>query len=700
MRTLLSGILALAASFLALAQTDATNSLPKVETQPPADWLDRLRDEGTNRSQIVSTFQYLTDVIGGRLTASPSCRRANDWTRDTLASWGLTNAHLEPWGPFGRGWSVKRFSAQVILPQCIPLVAWPKAWSYGVDWPFVGDVVLLDARNEAELEKYRGQLKGAIVLISQPRDVPISFDPVATRLNETNLLRMANAGPRSRAMRPGSPTSRGPRTNTPPARPPRPESSDPTPASSTNAPSPSTSTPLPSATNPPPPSATPPQSSTTNAPAPSTPTIQPSATNSPSLSPTPPQPSTTNAPPPSTPVPQPPATNSPSPSAVTAQLSATNAPPPSTPPPSRRPPRRTNRSLDAYERLRFAVQEGAAATISVSMSGSGGALSVGSALVVAPPSQGTNKVDDLPDSPWDPNAPASPPQIVLAAEQYNRLVHMIQAGERLKIALDVQTEFTGSDLMCYNTVADLPGTDLAKEIVMLGAHIDSIAGGTGATDNAVGVAVCMEAIRLIKAAKLQPRRTLRIGIWTGEEQGLNGSRAYVEAHFGYTTNAPSTNTAASARSEGSFFGFGRDFLRENRRLVKHKEYDRLSAYYNLDNGAGRIRGIYLQGNEPLRQIFRPWLDSLRDLGAETISASDTGGTDHLSFDRISLPGFQFIQDPVEYWRSYHTTIDVRERAPVDDIQQAAIVMAAFVYRTAMLDERLPRKPFDPSPRRF
>jgi hypothetical protein len=621
MRTLLVLLVCLTAIFPCRAQTDTTNAPARPDREPPSDWLDRLRDEGTNRSQIVATFQYLTDVIGGRLTASPACRRANDWTRDTLAGWGLTNAHIEPWGPFGRGWSVKRFSAQVVAPQCIPLIAWPKAWSCGVEWPFVGDVVLLDARNEADLEKYRGQLKGAIVLISQTRDVPISFEPVATRLNETNLLRLANAAPRIRPTPPGGPGGpRGPgrpgATNQPPARSPRPERPS-----------------APGATNPP-----------------------PAATNQPAV----------------------------------------------TPPRAERPARRFfNRGFDASERLRFAVREGAAATISISMSGSGGALAVGSALVTPPPGAGTNAVADLPDSPWETNAPAGPPQIVLAAEQYNRLVHMIQAGERLKIALDVQTEFNDADLMCYNTVAELPGTDLKKEVVMLGAHIDSIAGGTGATDNAAGVAVCMEAIRLIKAAKLQPRRTIRIGLWTGEEQGLNGSRAYVEKHFGYSSNAPARAPVRSPKLESAQPPPRAEGSRPTRRLVKHKEYDRLSAYYNLDNGAGRIRGIYLQSNETLRPVFRPWLQALRDLGAETIAASDTGGTDHLSFDRISLPGFQFIQDPVEYWRSYHTTIDVRERAPVDDLQQAAIVMAAFVYRTAMLDERLPRKPFDTTgPQRF
>jgi hypothetical protein len=444
------------------------------------------------------------------------------------------------------------------------------------------------------LEKYKGQLKGAIVLVSSPRDIPVRFEPFATRQSESNLLRLANAAPAAR-----------PRGRPPPMEPRR-----------------------------------------------------PAPTNAPSARP---------------------ATNA-------VSHSVTNAP--GTNQPARRPPR----AVDGLERLRFAVREGAAATVAISSTGDGGAIWVGSAQVVPPVDAETNRP---PGSirPWATNAPPGPPQIVLAAEQYNRLVGMIRAGERLKMALEVQTQFLDQDLMCYNTFAEIPGTDKAEEIVMLGAHLDSEPGGTGATDNAAGVAVCLEAVRLLKALNLQPRRTIRIGLWTGEEQGLLGSRAYVTKHLGYYTNQTNAAVARSPRDAS------RDPVRTSRpgasrKLVQHADYKRFSAYYNLDNGAGRIRGIYLQGNEALRPIFRPWLDALRDLGADTITAANTGGTDHLSFDGIGLPGFQFIQDPVEYWRSYHTSIDVRERAPLADLQQAAIVMAAFVAQTAMLDDKLPRKPIE------
>jgi carboxypeptidase Q len=321
-------------------------------------------------------------------------------------------------------------------------------------------------------------------------------------------------------------------------------------------------------------------------------------------------------------------------------------------------------------------------------------VSVGSVQVVAPADGGGERVSSS-VRPWATNAPAGPPQIELAAEQYNRLVHMIQAGEKLKMAVEVQTQFQDEDLQCYNTIAEIPGTDRKGELVMLGAHLDSAPGGTGATDNAAGVAVCMEAVRLIQVLKLQPRRTIRIGLWTGEEQGLLGSRAYVTQHFGYYTNQTNSTAVRSPREASQqASGAAQEKPSTRRTLVRRRDYKRLSAYYNLDNGAGRIRGIYLQANEALRAIFRPWLEPFRDLGAETITVSNTGGTDHQSFDAIGLPGFQFIQDPIEYWRSYHNSLDVRERAPTADLQQAAIVMAAFVYNTAVREEKLPRKPLE------
>jgi carboxypeptidase Q len=250
--------------------------------------------------------------------------------------------------------------------------------------------------------------------------------------------------------------------------------------------------------------------------------------------------------------------------------------------------------------------------------------------------------------------------------------------------------------MAYNTVAELPGTDLKDELVMIGAHMDSWHSGTGATDNGAGVAATMEALRILKALNLQPRRTVRIGLWTGEEQGLLGSEAYVARHFGYYTNLP--ETVASASSGGDESGVAANTpapasSRSTRQLLRAPGHEKFSAYFNLDNGTGKIRGVYMQGNEGVRPIFRKWLEPFADLGAETLTPSNTGGTDHQSFDAIGLPGFQFIQDPIEYnSRTHHSNADVFDRIQADDLKQAATIMAAFLYHAATLDEKLPRKP--------
>jgi carboxypeptidase Q len=206
---------------------------------------------------------------------------------------------------------------------------------------------------------------------------------------------------------------------------------------------------------------------------------------------------------------------------------------------------------------------------------------------------------------------------------------------------------------------------------MLGGHLDSWHSSTGATDNAAGCAAMMEAARIILASGLKPRRTIRVALWSGEEQGLFGSRAYVQKHFGEIKN-------------GS--------------LVKGSAYDKLSAYYNLDNGTGRIRGVYMQGNSSVRPFFETWLAPFADLDAKTLTLSNTGGTDHLPFDAIGLPGFQFIQDAVEYnTRTHHSNQDNFDRIQADDMKQAATIIAAFAYQTAMMDGKLPRKPVKAGP---
>ncbi len=258
------------------------------------------------------------------------------------------------------------------------------------------------------------------------------------------------------------------------------------------------------------------------------------------------------------------------------------------------------------------------------------------------------------------------PQFTLAVEHYNRLCRLLAKGLPVRMAIDLRTQYRTEDLHQYNVLADLPGRDpaIGDEVVMFGAHIDSWHTGTGTTDNGCGSAVVMEAARLLAAWVKQsgnaPRRTIRAALWSGEEQGLLGSRAWVEAALG---------TRADPKPE----------------------HARIAGYFNLDNGTGRIRGVYLQGNAECAPIFRTWLRPFHGMGASTLTLDDTGGTDHLAFHGVGLPGFQFIQDPVSYGtRTHHSNMDVWDHAVAEDLQQASVIMAAFVWHTAQRDEKLPR----------
>jgi hypothetical protein len=560
--------------------------------QATDDVIAKIKDEGMNRSQVMQTLSYMTDVIGPRLTNSPNMKRANEWTRDQLTKWGLQNAHLEAWGPFGRGWTLKRFSAQVVEPQSIPLIAYPKAWSPGIkvmpevatttdpkkskkkhaDPPpqpssvVTAEVVYLDAKTDADLEKYRGQLKGKIVLIAPPAEVKANFTPMGTRRDEKNLLTLANA---------------------------------------------------------------------------------------------------------------------PDPALAAQAARQGNRPQPGMP--QERLQQFLQQAQFTAKRMNLLVDEGAAVLIDVSTRGTGGTLFVSSAAVAQEIPQSVNDLfggNSRRLSAYDPKAEAKMiPQITVAIEHYNRLIRMIQQGEKLKMTVDLQVEYQDQDNMGYNTVAEIPGTDLKDEIVMLGGHLDSWHSGTGATDNAAGCAVTMEAVRIIQALGLKPRRTIRIALWSGEEQGLLGSRAYVEQHFG------------KLEGGGGLFGGGGGGNATPPKLTTLPDYEKFSGYFNLDNGTGKIRGVYLQGNNGVRDLFAQWLMPFRDMGASTITISNTGGTDHQAFDRIGLPGFQFIQDEIEYdTLTHHSNQDVYDRIQADDMKQSAIIIAAFVYNTAMMDQRLPRKP--------
>lgn len=269
-------------------------------------------------------------------------------------------------------------------------------------------------------------------------------------------------------------------------------------------------------------------------------------------------------------------------------------------------------------------------------------------------------------APYAWTAKPALPGLEMSIEDLNRLTRLLQADKRVGLEMEVKNTFLTTDSTAYNVIAEIPGTDkyLEDEVVMLGAHIDSWHAATGATDNAAGVAVMMEAVRILKALDVHPRRTIRIALWSGEEQGIHGSRNYVKNHFGDVAT-----------------------------MTLKPEHSRISAYYNLDNGAGRIRGIYLQGNDAVRPIFETWLNPFKDLGATTVTIRNTGSTDHVPFDAIGIPAFQFIQDPLEYGsRTHHTNMDTYDRIVKADLMQAAVIVASFVYNTAMRDGLLPRKP--------
>ena len=317
-----------------------------------------------------------------------------------------------------------------------------------------------------------------------------------------------------------------------------------------------------------------------------------------------------------------------------------------------------DRSFPA-RRMAFFVEEGVAA------------------LIQPGPQPGTGRGDT--GSVWvgsggsrNPDAPPAAPQVVLLTEHYGRIARTLEKDIPVILELNVQNTFHDDTLDAFNIIAELPGTDRADEVVMLGAHFDSWHAGTGATDNAAGSAVMMEAMRILKATGLPLRRTVRIALWTGEEQGLLGSRAYVTTHFG-----------------------------DRRTMALEPAHARLSGYFNVDNGTGLLRGVYLQGNEAIAPIFDAWMAPFANLGMTTLSIRNTGGTDHQAFDAVGLPGFQFIQDPVEYSsRTHHTNLDVYERVQASDMMKNAVIVASFVYHAANRDELLPRKPLPrPPPRR-
>jgi carboxypeptidase Q len=278
--------------------------------------------------------------------------------------------------------------------------------------------------------------------------------------------------------------------------------------------------------------------------------------------------------------------------------------------------------------------------------------------------------------------PNGVPSVVLAPEHYARIARLLDAKKDVELELDVRTRYLEDDLNAYNTLADLPGSDKKGEVVMIGAHLDSWHAGTGATDNAAGSVVMMEAMRILKSLGVAPKRTIRIALWSGEEQGLQGARAYVAEHLATRKEPKDPEQAklpAAARTEQG-------------ELVLKPDHAKISAYFNMDNGTGKIRGVYAQENAAAAPILASWLTPLHDLGATTVTMRNTGSTDHIPFDEVGVPGFQFIQDDIEYFtRTHHTQWDTYERLMREDLMQAAVTVATIAWEAANRPEMMPRK---------
>ena len=510
--------------------------------------IHRIKNEAFKKSKVAEQLEMLTDRYGPRLTASPEYNVAAEWISARFREWGLANVHLETWGPFGRSWSLKRFSLHMTSPQYSPLIALPLAWSEPTKGVVSAEPVLIPL-NDVDLDKqeagiariqkeHSGKLKGKIVMITSPRQLALQMGAAAKRYTDQELAAEVLA--------------------------PAPEIGKKFDYSRLAVPE----------------------------------------------------------------------------NADERRLFLREAPPAFR---DALNEKRKELRRKLHELLRA---EGVVAIFATDRRSDGGDVFGESAGWY--------------ESKW----PSPLPMVTLTPEHYGRIARLISAKTPVTIEMELKADVGTTDVQPANVVAEIPGTGKAGEVVIVGAHLDSWHGGTGATDNASGSAVAMEAVRILKTLNLKLDRTVRVVLWSGEEQGLLGSKAYVKQHYG----DPAT-------------------------MQIKPEQGSVAAYFNLDNGSGKIRGVYLQGNDAARPVFERWLAPFRDLGVTTISIRDTGGTDHLSFDAVGIPGFQFIQDPLEYMsRTHHSTMDVYDHTQPADLMQASAVMASVIYHAANRAEKMPRNP--------
>lgn len=499
------------------------------------DMVTKIRYEGFRNSKIKEIATGLLENIGPRLTGSPNMKRANEWTRDQLTKFGLVNAHLEPWGPFGRGWWNEYVNVRMLSPDVQTFIAYPKAWTPGTDGAIHGDCVRATIRNKQDFAKYKGKLAGKIVILGESAEVKPIVESPYERYTDKSLADVANYE---------LPNER----------------------------------------------------------------------------------------------------------------------------PAFSPQDQARRQQFQRDLNQFFSDEKPLAVIDHSRQTTGG----GTVFV-----QGGGA--------YRKNEPqAAVPQLTIAIEQWDRVARLLEQKTPVQLEINVKNNWADADEQ-YDTIAEIPGTDKKDEVVMLGAHLDSWHTGTGATDNGAGSIVMMEAVRILTSLGVKPRRTIRIGLWSGEEQGLLGSQWYVQHHFG---SRPPIDTP-------QLQGMPTLRRREAGPVTVKPEQAKVSAYFNIDNGTGKIRGVYMQENAGVQPIFEAWMHPFKDLGMDTLTMRSTGGTDHLSFDAVGIPGFQFIQDPIEYeTRTHHSNMDVFDRLQFDDLKQVAVIVADFVYNAAMRDQMFPRKPIE------
>jgi hypothetical protein len=516
-------LLATSALALALAATAAPAASPPAYAPVDPQMLNRIADEGFNHGQIAQTIEYLSDRIGGRMTNSPAMRKAEAWTASKFGEWGLQNVHKEGF-EFGRGWWIESSRVRMVAPRPIDLRAIPVAWSPPTDGPVTAPIVVAPIRTEADFARWRGKLKGKIVLTSAPTAPRDDTTPPFVRLSDADIARLD--------------TYREPEFN--------PEAQ--------------------------------------------------------------------------------------------ARLG--------------------DRAAFAGKLDTFLAEEGAVAR--ATMSRSDGRIVHGEG------------------SGYRPGQTPKVPAVELGAEDYRRLARLARDGE-VTLEIDDRVHYDDSDPNAYNIVADIPGTDPRAGYVMAGAHLDSWVAGDGAADNGAGSAVVMEAARILASLHVRPKRTIRFALWAGEEEGLLGSYAYVDAHL---ARRPQN---ALATRYGPYYG-GDTFP-----IAPQPGFNDLSAYFNIDNGSGKIRGIYTEGNFAVAPIFHQWLAPFASLGAANVVAQPTGSTDHVFMVRLGLPAFQFIQDPLDYEsRVHHSDLDTYDHLRIDDMRQAAVVMAAMLLDAADADAPLPR----------